>query len=189
MALIMAKKKKTKQDATAPRRKRTPKYTVVQMDMALMEFVRSGGSNYAAEKATGVHHTQIQRAWEGLTENERNEYRLRARDVCDAVTEQIFQKEVAIVSEVTAKLKEISDLALDELRDRLKDDARKWEMKDADLINIATKCLAIVDTNTKQKEEEDAKQPTSITNIFNILDNSIQENLQLNTFNYDDEDE
>lgn len=178
----MAKKKKT----TSPTRKRTPKYSVVQMDMALMEFVRSGGSNYTAEKITGVHHTQIQRAWDGLTEAERNEYRMRARDVCDAVTEEVFQREVAIVSEVTAKLKEISDLALDELRERLKDDTRKWDMKDADLINIATKCLAIVDTNTRLKEEEESAKPTSVTNIFNILDNSIQEHLTLKTYDYED---
>lgn len=178
----MAKKKKT----TTPTRKRTPKYSVVQMDLALLEFVRSGGSSYAAQKITGIHHTQIQRSWEALTETERNEYRARSRDVCDAVTEEVFQREVAIVSEVTAKLKEISDLALDEIRERLKDDLRRFEMKDADLLNIATKCLAIIESNTKQEEEEQSQQ-TSITTIFNVFDNSIQESLTQSTYNYESE--
>lgn len=179
----MAKKKKT----TSPTRKRTPKYSVVQMDMALMEFVRSGGSNYTAEKITGVHHTQIQRAWDGLTEAERNEYRMRARDVCDAVTEEVFQREVAIVSEVTAKLKEIGDMALEELRERLKDDLRRMEIKDADLLNIATKCIAIVDENTRLKEENKPTESASITKIYNIFDNSIQENLQINSYKHETE--
>lgn len=179
----MAKKKT---EVTTTRKKRTPRYTFTQMDMALLEFVRSGGSNWQAEKVSGVHHTAIQRAWDGLTENERNEYRNRAKDVCEAVTEQIFQKEVAIVSEITAKLTEIGNLALDELRARLGDELRKIVMKDADLINIATKCLALADENTKTKKES-KNQPTSVTNIYNILDNSIQENLQLNTFNYENE--
>lgn len=177
----MAKKK-----TTTTKKKRTPRYTFTQMDIALLEYVRSGGSNWEAEKVSGVHHTAIQRAWEALTENERNEYRNRAKDVCEAVTEQIFQKEVAVVSEATEKLREVSDLALDELRERLKDELRRTEIKDADLINIATKCLAMVDNNTRAKDEV-STQPTSVTNIYNILDNSIQENLQLNTFSYDEE--
>ncbi len=177
----MAKKK-----TTTTKKKRTPRYTFTQMDIALLEYVRSGGSNWEAEKVSGVHHTAIQRAWEALTENERNEYRNRAKDVCEAVTEQIFQKEVAVVSEATEKLREVSNLALDELRERLKDEFRRTEIKDADLINIATKCLAMVDNNTRAKEEV-STQPTSVTNIYNILDNSIQENLQLNTFSYDEE--
>lgn len=177
----MAKKK-----TTTTKKKRTPRYTFTQMDIALLEYVRSGGSNWEAEKVSGVHHTAIQRAWEALTENERNEYRNRAKDVCEAVTEQIFQKEVAVVSEATEKLREVSDLALNELRERLKDELRRTEIKDADLINIATKCLAMVDNNTRAKEEV-STQPTSVTNIYNILDNSIQENLQLNTFSYDEE--
>ena len=176
----MAKKKEV-----ATRKKRTPRYTVTEMDMALLEFVRSGGSNWQAEKVSGVHHTAIQRAWEGLTEGERNEYRNRAKDVCEAVTEQIFQKEVAIVSEITAKLTEIGNLALDELRERLNDDLRRMDMKDADLINIATKCLALADENTKAKEEEQKSQPSSVTNIFNLFDNSIQENLQLNSYKHE----
>lgn len=177
----MAKKK-----TSTPKKKRTPRYTFTQMDIALLEYVRSGGSNWEAEKVSGVHHTAIQRAWEALTESERNEYRSRAKDVCEAVTEQIFQKEVAVVSEATQKLREVSDLALDELRERLKDEFRRTEIKDADLINIATKCLAMVENNTRVKEEG-STQPTSVTNIYNILDNSIQENLQLNTFSYDEE--
>lgn len=176
----MAKKK-----TTIAHRKRATRYNVTQMDMALLEYVRSGGSSWEAEKITQVHHTAVQRAWDALSEEERNEYRNRAKDVYEAVTEQIFQKEVAVVSEITIKLKEISDLALDELRDRLKDELRRTEVKDADLITIATKCLALADNKTSNTEDN-SHTNSSVVNIYNILDNSIQENLQLNVFKHEE---
>ncbi len=176
----MAKKK-----TSIAHRKRATRYNVTQMDMALLEYVRSGGSSWEAEKITQVHHTAVQRAWDALSEEERNEYRNRAKDVHEAVTEQIFQKEVAVVSEITIKLKEISDLALDELRDRLKDELRRTEVKDADLITIATKCLALADNKTSNTDDN-SHPNSSVVNIYNILDNSIQENLQLNVFKHEE---
>ena len=174
-----------KKKTSIAHRKRATRYNVTQMDMALLEYVRSGGSSWEAEKITQVHHTAVQRAWDALSEEERNEYRNRAKDVYEAVTEQIFQKEVAVVSEITIKLKEISDLALDELRDRLKDELRRTEVKDADLITIATKCLALAENKTSNTDDN-SHPNSSVVNIYNILDNSIQENLQLNVFKHEE---
>ena len=159
-----------------------------QMDVALLEYVRSNFSTWQSEQVTGVHHTTIQRAWDNLSEAERQSYRERAQSICDIVEQEIVDKEIAtVVSEVTAKLKEIGDMALDELRERLKDDLRRMEIKDADLLNIATKCIAIVDENTRLKEENKPTESASITKIYNIFDNSIQENLQINSYKHETE--
>ena len=185
IALFMAKRKLPKlKEEKKPRSK--SKYKQTQMDMALLEYVRCNFSTWEAEKVTEVHHTAIQRAWDALSEEERDSYRERAKTICDLVEENITHREVAVVSEVTEKLREIGDLALDEIRARLKDELRRMEIKDADLINIATKCIAIVDDNTRLKLEEKPDQNTSITKIYNIFENSIQENLQINSVKYED---
>jgi hypothetical protein len=178
----MSKKKKADTRASAPKRK----YGVTEMEMALLEYVRTDFAAYQAEKVTGIHHTSIKRAWDALSLEEKDRYRDRANVVRDAVEQRIIAEEIAVVGEVTAKLKEISDLALNELRDRLKDELRRFEMKDADLLNIATKCLALFDESMKDKTEENTTSAT-ITNIYNILDNSIQEHLTLKTYDYDEE--
>jgi hypothetical protein len=49
-------------------------------------------------------------------------------------------------------------------------------MKDADLINIATKCLTLADENTRRNEEE-KKVTVNVGQMFNLIDNSIQDNL------------
>lgn len=177
----MARKKKADTRAFAPKKR----YGVTEMDMALLEYVRTDFAAYQAEKITGIHHTSIKRAWDNLSLEEKDRYRDRANVVRDAVEQQIISREVEVVSEVTAKLKEISDLALDELRYRLKDELRRFEMKDADLLNIATKCLTLVEDSMKDKDDENIPSAT-ITNIYNILDNSIQEHLTLTTYDYDE---
>ena len=91
-----------------------------------------------------------------------------------------------MVSELTGKLKEVGSLALAELKARLEDDLRRMDMKDADLITIATKCLTMFEKNISEVEGKE-EQSATITNIYNILDNSIQENLQINAYNYDEE--
>ena len=148
----------------------------VMMDMALLEYVRCGGSAWQASKITTVHHRSIQRAWEKLTEEQKLEYRQRAEAVTDIVEDTIIAQEVAVISETTARLKEIGNLALEELKARLSDELRRYEMKDADLINIATKCLAMADENTRRDDSE-KKVTLNVGQMFNLIDNSIQENL------------
>lgn len=173
----IAEEKKPKSKSKVPKMK---------MDVALLEYVRSNFSNWEAEKVTGIHHTTIQRAWDALSEEEKHSYRERAQTICDLVEQNIVQTEVvAVVSEITAKLREIGDMALDELRARLKDDLRRFEMKDADLLNIATKCIAIVEENTRIKDEDKPQENATITKIYNIFDNSIQENLQINSYKHE----
>lgn len=158
----------------------------VNMELALMEYVRAGFSTYQAQKLTGIHHTRIKRAWEGLSLEERDRYIDRAGIVKDAVEQHIISEEIAVVSELTGKLKEVGSLALAELKARLEDDLRRMDMKDADLITIATKCLTMFEKNISEVEGKE-EQSATITNIYNILDNSIQENLQINAYNYDEE--
>jgi hypothetical protein len=153
----------------------------VKMDMALLEYARTG-SSWEAEQITDLHHTTIQRAWDKLSEEERDIYYGRANTICDVVAQKITNEEVEAICEVTEKLREISNLALDEIRARLTDDIRRMEMKDADLINIATKAIAIVDENTRTKEDDKSTTPASVTTIFNIFDNAIQENLTLKSY-------
>ena len=45
-----------------------------------------------------------------------------------------------------------------------------------DLINIATKCLTLADENTRRNEEE-KKVTVNVGQMFNLIDNSIQDNL------------
>ena len=146
------------------------------MDMALIEYVRCGYSAWQASKITNVHHQSIKRAWDKLSEEERAIYVQRADTVADIVENTIIAQEVAVISETTARLKKIGNLALDELESRLSDDLRRFDMKDADLINIATKCLTLADENTRRNEEE-KKVTVNVGQMFNLIDNSIQDNL------------
>ena len=157
----------------------------VSMDMALLEYARCGNSAWQASKITAIHHTTIQRAWDRLSADEQASYRERAMTITDAVEDIIISQEVAVISDVTLKLQELGNLALDELRSRLSDDLRRMDMKDADLINIATKCLAMVKENTQEQESKESSKSKSITNIFNILDQSIQENLIVKSKEYE----
>ena len=146
------------------------------MEMALIEYVRCGYSAWQASKIANVHHRSIERTWNKLSEQERAIYIERANTVADIVEDTIIAQEVAVISETTARLKKIGNLALDELESRLSDDLRRFEMKDADLINIATKCLTMADENTRRSEEE-KKVTVNVGQMFNLIDNSIQENL------------
>ena len=148
----------------------------VLMDMALIEYVRCGYSAWQASKIANVHHRSIERAWNKLSEQERAIYIERANTVADIVEDTIIAQEVAVISETTTRLKKIGNLALDELEARLGDELRRFEMKDADLINIATKCLTMADENTRRNEEE-KKVTVNVGQMFNLIDNSIQENL------------
>ena len=148
----------------------------VLMDMALIEYVRCGYSAWQASKIANVHHRSIERAWNKLSEEERAVYIERANTVADIVEDTIIAQEVAVISETTTRLKKIGNLALDELEARLGDELRRFEMKDADLINIATKCLAMADENMRRNEEE-KKVTVNVGQMFNLIDNSIQENL------------
>lgn len=148
----------------------------VLMDMALIEYVRCGYSAWQASKIANVHHRSIERAWNKLSEEERAVYIERANTVADIVEDTIIAQEVAVISETTTRLKKIGNLALDELEARLGDELRRFEMKDADLINIATKCLAMADENTRRNEDE-KKVTVNVGQMFNLIDNSIQENL------------
>lgn len=163
----------------------TPRATPVRLDIALVEYVRCGYKPNTAEKVSGVHHNTIVKHWDKLSDAEKETYKARAATICEEVEKRVIDNEVAIISETTSKLKEIGTLALDELKARLGDEFRRTEMKDADLINIATKCLAMVDENTRLKEEEEKKKPSNITNVFNILDQSIQEHLHLKSLDYE----
>lgn len=146
------------------------------MDMALIEYVRCGYSAWQASKIANVHHRSIERAWNKLSEQERAIYIERANTVADIVEDTIIAQEVAVISETTTRLKKIGNLALDELEARLGDELRRFEMKDADLINIATKCLTMADENTRRNEEE-KKVTVNVGQMFNLIDNSIQDNL------------
>lgn len=148
----------------------------VLMEMALIEYVRCGYSAWQASKIANVHHRSIERAWNKLSEQERAIYIERANTVADIVEDTIIAQEVAVISETTTRLKKIGNLALDELEARLGDELRRFEMKDADLINIATKCLTMADENTRRSEEE-KKVTVNVGQMFNLIDNSIQENL------------
>ena len=148
----------------------------VLMDMALIEYVRCGYSAWQASKIANVHHRSIERAWNKLSEQERAIYIERANTVADIVEDTIIAQEVAVISETTTRLKKIGNLALDELEARLGDELRRFEMKDADLINIATKCLTMADENTRRNEDE-KKVTVNVGQMFNLIDNSIQENL------------
>lgn len=146
------------------------------MEMALIEYVRCGYSAWQASKIANVHHRSIERTWNKLSEQERAIYIERANTVADIVEDTIIAQEVAVISETTTRLKKIGNLALDELESRLSDDLRRFDMKDADLINIATKCLAMADENTRRNEEE-KKVTVNVGQMFNLIDNSIQDNL------------
>ena len=159
--------------------------TKTSMEVALIEYARCGDSAWQASKLTSIHHTTIQRAWDKLSEDAKRIYRERAGVIANTVEDAIISQEVAVITDVTLKLQELGNLALTELQSRLTDDLRRMDMKDADLINIATKCLAMVKENMQQQEDKDSARSKSVTNIFNILDQSIQDNLIIKSKEYD----
>ena len=177
--------KKSLKIKTARKSKPKCKCNQTEMEMALLEYVRCGYSTWEAEKAIGIHHTKIQRAWDALSDAERNEYRERAQTICDAVADHMVSEEIALISAQTMKANAIANLALDEIETRLKDPLRKQEIKDADLINIATKCITLVKENTQLQKNEQSFD--KVTNIFNIFDNAIQEHLTISSMSYEEQ--
>lgn len=163
------------------------RYSRPQMDTALLEYVRNNYSASASQRITGVEFHAISRAWEALSEEERQDYRERAQNIADSVQEAITEKEISVITEITQKAKTISDLALEEIEERLRNPLKKIEIKDSDLIAIASKCISIVTENTRLQEAEDTQASQKTTNIFNILDQSIQENLTISSMKYEDE--
>lgn len=180
----MGRHKKQETKEASPKRMKK-RYSNSELEVALVEFVRAGYSSWKVEKVTGIHHTTIQRAWENLSLGDKQIIRERAGLITDTVSEAIISAEVDAIKALTIKLKDVSDLALDEIEARLKDPLRRMEIKDADLINIATKCLAMVKENTQSQEDKETAKSKSVTNIFNILDQSIQEHLTITSKEYE----
>jgi hypothetical protein len=177
----MAKKKET----TGKRVYKRRRPIAADVEMALVEYIRHGFNSREAERATGIHHTRILRAWNSLTQEQQEEYRQRAIDIVDILNDKIMEAESTAIAEISLRLGDISKLALDEIEVRLKDPIRRTEMKDADLINIATKCITIVNDNMRLPA--DNKPPERVTNIFNILDQSIQEHLTVKSIRHGEE--
>lgn len=182
----MGRRKKQVAEETPPKRKKR-RYSNAGLEMALIEFVRAGYSAWKAEKITNIHHTTIQRAWENLSMEEKKNYQERVGYIADAVSQTIITSELDVIKALTAKLKDVSDLALEEIEARLKDPLRRMEIKDADLINIITKGIALVKENTQTKDEENAQTNQKITQVFNILDQSIQEHLTISSMSYEEQ--
>lgn len=182
----MGRHKKHETKEASPKRMKK-RYSNSELEVALVEFVRAGYSGWKVEKVTGIHHTTIQRAWDNLSLGDKQIIRERAGLITDAVSEAIISAEVDAIKALTIKLKDVSDLALDEIEARLKDPLRRMEIKDADLINIATKGMALVKENTQTKEDEMAQSNKKVTQIFNILDQSIQEHLTILSMKYENE--
>lgn len=155
-----------------------------RLDMALVEVVRTG-KIYPSAKKYDICHTTLERAWVKLTDKEREDYRRRAQDVCDMVVDHLVAEQVEGISAVNDKLVKIAGLATDELIERLQDVNIRASIKDSDLINILSKTMQLINESTKIKDADD--KPERITNIFHIFDNSIQENIQQNHYNYEEE--
>lgn len=172
MALFMAKKGKI--DKMIPDNR-------ANIEMALIEVARSG-KIYPSAKKLGVCHTTLERAWRKLSEEERAVYRRKAQDVADLVVEHLVTTEVNNINTINDKLLHIAGMAMEELQERLDSPAMRRSIKDADLINIIAKSIQLINESTKLKTEDD--KPERITNIFQIFDNSIQDNIQQNHYNY-----
>lgn len=153
-----------------------------KIDMALVEVVRTG-KIYPAARKYDVCHTTLERAWKKLSEADREVYRRRAQDVADLVAEHLVTKEVDTITSINDKLVKIAGMAMEELQERLDSPAMRKSIKDSDLINIITKSVQLINDSTKIKTED---KPERITNIFHIFDNSIQENIQQNHYNYEE---
>ena len=54
----------------------------------------------------------------------------------------------------------------------------KTEIKDKDLIQFVAKAMDIMQKATAQSKVEEIEDKSGVTNIFNILDQSIQENIR-----------
>lgn len=154
-----------------------------RLDMALIDVVRSG-KIYPAAKKYDICHTTLERAWNKLTEKQREDYRRRAEDVNDMVVDHLISEQVESISTINDSLVKIAGLATEELIYRLEDVNIRASIKDADLINILSKAIQLINESTKIKDED--KKPERITNIFQIFDNSIQDNIQQNHYNYEE---
>jgi hypothetical protein len=185
----MAKKIDDDDKPKTKRRKKSCKDTIAHpalLDIALVEFVRLDYNSSQAERLTGVGHSLILREWQRLSDEEKKNYVERANSISDVVTQKLTDTHLTLVEEVCTKLKGIYDLALDEIHERLNDPFKRSEIKDADLLNIATKFIGIVQTQTTPKVEEKNVNTQVIIEQFNLLDNSIQEHLTKKSMTYED---
>lgn len=146
-----------------------------RLDMALVEYVRAGYNSSAASNLTGVHHSTILRKWRNMDEIEQNSYIERANSISEAVEDIVVTTHSEVVADITTKLRETSDMAVDELRERLQNPFRRAEIKDADLVAIVTKCLTLI--NEQMGIDETNKVTNNNLAIFNIFDQSIQDDL------------
>lgn len=175
MANDSKKPKKTRPDA-------------IRDAMICTEFANNGRPAIIGKKY-GVHHTYVTRLWEKLSEEEKHAFRLKAEDVRDIATERIVAEQADAITTITEELVNLTQLSLAEYARRLRSPVLKTEIKDKDLIQFVAKAMDIMQKATAQSKAEEIEDKSGVTNIFNILDQSIQENIQIKSFKYDDDEE
>jgi hypothetical protein len=184
--LSLQKKKVFSMD-NKPKKKKTIRPDAVRDAIICTEFAKDGRPSIVA-KRYGVHHSYVTRLWEKLSEEEKHAFRLKAEDVRDIAAEKIIAEQADAITTITEELIDLTKLSLAEYARRLRSPVLKTEIKDKDLIQFIAKTMDIVQRATTASRAEEEKNGNT-TNIFNILDQSIQDNIQINTYDYDEEND
>lgn len=154
--------------------------------MMLVEFARVGRPAVVAKKYN-VHHSYLQRMWDGLTDDEREMYRCQANNVVDFATERLVQEQSDAIHTINERLLTLTMRSLDEYEERISDKLLSKEIRDSDLISFMAKAMAIIQASTKEPPKEEDAKTQSINQVFNILDQSIQNNINQKSMTYENE--
>lgn len=155
--------------------------------MMLVEFARVGRPHIVGKKY-GVHHSYVQRLWDALSDDEREMYRCQANNVVDFATERLVQEQSDAIHTINERLLNLTMRSLDEYESRISDKLLSKEIRDSDLISFMAKAMSIIQNSTKQpaKDEDDDNKHQNISQVFNILDQSIQTNISQKSIEYDE---
>lgn len=154
--------------------------------MMLVEFARIGRPHIVAKKY-GLHHSYVQRLWDALSDDEKEMYRCQANNVVDFVTDRMVQEQSDTIHAINERLLKLTMRSLDEYEERITSKLLSKEIKDSDLISFMSKAMAIIQASIKEPPKEENEQPQTIMQVFNILDQSIQQNINQQSFTYEDE--
>lgn len=169
----------------ATKKKGKVKHDPVRDAMLLTEYARNPRPAVIA-KHYGVHHSYPKRLWESLSPEEQDAYRLKSDDIRDIASERIISEQSSAITQITEELIDLTKLSIAEYGRRLKSNILREDIKATELISFIAKAMSVVQDSSKSVAESEKEKGSSLTQTFNIFDQSIQQNIQNNLYDYED---
>lgn len=165
-------------------RKPKVKYDPVRDTMILIEYARNPKPS-AIARQYNVHHSYVTRLWESLSEDARKGYAMKAEDVQDIAAEQIVAEQSDAITRINKRLIELVTISIEEYGKRITG-YQKVDVKNQDIIAFMRAAMQVVQGATKTKSDDAEQKEQPISQMFQLIDNSVQQNIQLNQYDYDE---